>query len=113
MLLRETTMDEEGYKLQARVVKALAHPTRLRILALLREGECCACAFGPLLDRGQPNVSQHLSVLRKSHLVKTRRDGLRIMYRLSDERTPYLLDSLAEIARGQCREAAAALRELV
>lgn len=105
-------MEEEGYRLQARVVKALAHPTRLRIMALLREGERCACDFGPLLGLGQANVSQHLSVLRKAHVVDTRRDGVRIMYGLSDERLTDVLDALGRVARDQFAEAAAALTEV-
>lgn len=102
-------MDEEGYRLQARMVKALAHPTRLRILALLRGGEQCACDFGPLLGLGQPNVSQHLGILRKAHVVNTRRDGVRILYSLSDERMIEVLDTLGRITRDQFVEAAAAL----
>jgi len=105
-------MEEEGYRLQARVVKALAHPTRLQMLALLREGERCACEFGPLMGLGQANVSQHLAVLRKVHLVDTRRDGVRVMYSLSDERTSDVLDTLAHIARDQFAEAVAALEEV-
>ncbi len=102
-------MEETGYRLQARMVKALAHPTRLKILALLRDGERCACEFGPLLGLGQPNVSQHLSILRRAHVVNTRRDGVRIMYNLSDERMADVLDTLAYVARDQFAEAAAAL----
>jgi DNA-binding transcriptional ArsR family regulator len=105
-------MEEEGYRLQARVVKALAHPTRLQMLALLREGERCACEFGPLLGLGQANVSQHLAVLRRAHLVDTRRDGVRVMYSLSDERTSDVLDTVAHIARDQFAEAVAALEEV-
>ncbi len=104
-------MEEEGYRLQARMVKALAHPTRLQMLALLREGERCACEFGPLLGLGQANVSQHLAVLRRAHLVNTRRDGVRVMYSLSDERTSEVLDTVAHIARDQFAEAVAALEE--
>lgn len=102
-------MEEEGYRLQARMVKALAHPTRLRMLALLQDGELCACEFGPLLDLRQANVSQHLGVLRKANLVNTRRDGTRIMYSLADERTSHVLDTLSQIARDRFMEAATAL----
>ena len=105
-------MEEEGYKLQAGVVKALAHPTRLQMLALLRDGERCACEFGPLLDLRQANVSQHLGVLRRAHVVNTRRDGVRIMYSLSDDRTIEVLDTLGRIASDQFAEAAAALAEV-
>jgi ArsR family transcriptional regulator len=79
------------------------------MLALLRDGEHCACEFGPLLDLRQANVSQHLGVLRKAHLVNTRRAGVRIMYSLSDDRTTEVLDTLGEIVRDQFAEAAAAL----
>ena len=103
---------EEGYRIQARMVKALAHPTRLEMLAMLREGERCACEFGPLLGLGQANVSQHLGILRKAHLVDTRRDGVRIMYSLSDERTTEVLGTLAHIAQDRFAEAAAALEEV-
>ena len=102
-------MEQEGYRLQAHIVKALAHPTRLEMVALLGDGERCACEFGPLLGLRQANVSQHLSVLRKAHLVDTRRDGVRIMYSLSDERMTDALDTLAQIARDQFAEAAEAL----
>jgi len=105
-------MEEQGYRIQARMVKALAHPTRLRMLALLRDGERCACEFGPLLGLGQANVSQHLGVLRRAQLVHTRRDGVRVMYSLSDQRTSGVLDTLAHIARDQFVEAAAALAEV-
>ncbi len=105
-------MEEHGYRIQARMVKALAHPTRLQMLALLRDGERCACEFGPLLGLGQANVSQHLAVLRRAQLVHTRRDGVRVMYSLSDQRTSGVLDTLAHIARDQFVEAAAALGEV-
>jgi len=105
-------MDEEGYRLQARMIKALAHATRLQMLALLREGERCACEFGPLLGLRQANVSQHLGVLRRAQLVDTRRDGLRIMYSLSDERIAAVVGALAQIARDRFVEAAAALEEV-
>lgn len=105
-------MEEHGYRIQARMVKALAHPTRLQMLASLRDGERCACEFGPLLGLGQANVSQHLAVLRRAQLVHTRRDGVRVMYSLSDQRTSGVLDTLAHIARDQFVEAAAALGEV-
>jgi DNA-binding transcriptional ArsR family regulator len=105
-------MEEQGYRIQARMIKALAHPTRLQMLALLRDSERCACEFGPLLGLGQANVSQHLAVLRRAQLVRTRRDGVRVMYSLSDQRTSDVLDTLVHIARDQFAEAAAALAEV-
>lgn len=67
-----------------RLFRALADGTRLRILALLLEGEICVCEIHDTLRLPQPTVSRHLAYLRRSGLVATRRQGLWIHYRLAD-----------------------------
>lgn len=64
------------------VYAALADPTRLRILALLRDGEVCVCHIHAALDAPQPTVSRHLAYLRKCGLVDARREGTWMHYRL-------------------------------
>ena len=64
--------------------KALADVTRLRILNLLFHGELCVCDIQHVLDATQPNVSRHLAYLKNAELVRDRRDGYRIFYRLAD-----------------------------
>lgn len=66
--------------------KALADVTRLRILNLLLHGELCVCDIQHVLDATQPNVSRHLAYLRNAGLVRDRRDGYRIFYRLADRK---------------------------
>src|ERR1044072_5586353 len=63
--------------------KALPDKTRLRILALLGNNEVCVCHIHDSLGLPQPTVSRHLSYLRKSGLVATRRDGVWMHYRIS------------------------------
>jgi ArsR family transcriptional regulator len=58
------------------VLKALADPTRLRILALLAGGEICVCHVHTALDVPQPTASRHLAYLKKSGLVQDRKVGL-------------------------------------
>ena len=70
--------------LQAEVLKTLASPRRLEILHRLAVGPS---AVGPLADElrlSQPNVSQHLAVLRAAGLVEAEREGREVRYRLSD-----------------------------
>src|SRR5919204_432990 len=66
-----------------RLFRALSDATRLRILALLVDGEVCVCRLHETLRLPQPTVSRHLAYLRRSGLVETRRDGLWIHYRLA------------------------------
>jgi ArsR family transcriptional regulator, arsenate/arsenite/antimonite-responsive transcriptional repressor len=65
------------------VYAALADSTRLRILALLRDGEICVCHIHASLDVPQPTASRHLAYLRKSGLVDARREGIWMHYRLT------------------------------
>jgi len=66
----------------ARLLRIIAHPTRLMILAELVESEKCVNDIQDLLAVPQPNVSQHLAVLKDSGLVACRKDGVRRCYHL-------------------------------
>ncbi len=105
-------MDTYAYRLQAKMAKALAHPTRIAILEMLRGGGRCVCEMEPELEASQANVSQHLAVLRDCNLVAARRDGMRMMYRVTDERVFRLLDLMGSITHDQldmARQSLAAL----
>lgn len=58
-----------------RLLAALADPTRLRLLNLMRGREVCVCYFVEILEQGQPKISRHLAYLRRAGLVCARRDG--------------------------------------
>jgi DNA-binding transcriptional ArsR family regulator len=70
--------------LQAEVLKTLANPRRLDILHRLAEGPCEVGRLAEEIGASQPNVSQHLSVLRAAGLVEAERDGREVRYRLTD-----------------------------
>ena len=101
-----------AYEWQAKVGKALAHPTRIAILEMLRRGEVCVCEMEPQLAASQANISQHLTVLRDSNLVTARRDGTRMLYRVTDERVFRVLDLMGCIAHDQLDAARRALAAL-
>ncbi|MFN8380171.1 MAG: metalloregulator ArsR/SmtB family transcription factor [Anaerolineae bacterium] len=90
------TSDErlQAQAIMAGFFKALGHPTRLRILCLLRGGEMCVCHLERVVDRRQSYVSQQLMALRVAGLVATRREGTQVYYRLIDSRIePILLEA--------------------
>jgi len=62
--------------------KGFAHSARLRILAMLAEGELCVCQMTAVLELAPSTVSQHLSVLSRGNLVGDRKDGKLVFYRL-------------------------------
>ena len=66
------------------VMKALSDPTRIAILKMLQRRKMCVCEIQDALQIPQPSVSKHLKVLGKAGLVKSKKDGLWVHYRLSD-----------------------------
>lgn len=84
--------------------KALAHPERLSILALLSDGEYCVCEMAARLGQRQAYISQQLAVLRQAGLVTCRRAGWQIVYRLTDRRILGLVADAQAIA-GPVQEA--------
>ena len=71
-----------------KVYASLADPTRLRILALLRDGEICVCHLHASLEVPQPTASRHLAYLRKAGLVDARRQGIWMHYHLTPQDNP-------------------------
>ena len=66
------------------VAKAVADPSRVRVLKLLEAGELCVCQITAVLDLAAATVSKHLSILKAAGLVQVRRDGKWVHYRLAD-----------------------------
>ena len=75
---------DEITRLQAEVLKVLAHPARLELLHLIADGPMEVHALASAVGATQPNVSQHLAVLRAAGLVEPERHGREIRYRLTD-----------------------------
>jgi DNA-binding transcriptional ArsR family regulator len=81
-------------KFKAGIFKVLAHPTRIHVIETLRAEEL---SVGAILERVKvepANLSQHLAVLRQSHLVVTRKDGNQVLYSLRDPLLIEVLDAM-------------------
>jgi ArsR family transcriptional regulator len=74
-----------------RLLRALAHPTRLMILKELANGTKCVNDIRELVGIPQPNVSQHLALLKESGLVTSHKQGVRRCYSLAN---PALIEGL-------------------
>ena len=70
------------YAERARVMKALAHPTRLFIVDQIAEHEKCVCELTEMIGADVSTVSKHLSVLKQAGIVSDEKRGLQVFYRL-------------------------------
>lgn len=75
----------------SQIFKALADPTRLHILIALGQDEMCVCDLAALLGVSESAVSHQLRHLRTMRLVRNRRDGKVLYYRLADEHIAELI----------------------
>ena len=86
----------------AEMFRLLGDPTRVRILfTLLEAGELCVCDIAAVVDTSETKVSQAMRLLRGAGVVRNRRDGRNVFYRLDDAHVRMLLDlSREHLAHG-------------
>ncbi|MDF9409692.1 metalloregulator ArsR/SmtB family transcription factor [Pelotomaculum isophthalicicum JI] len=97
-------MNERLLSMEAEFLKALAHPTRIRIIKHLMNSERCVCEFTEDLDVEQSNMSQHLAILRKQGIVSSRKDGMKVMYKVNHPQIFEILQLIEEVLVSQVKE---------
>jgi ArsR family transcriptional regulator, cadmium/lead-responsive transcriptional repressor len=107
---RVSTWLEQDVQALSRYFRVLGDPTRLMILRRLAERERTVSELVELLGTSQSKVSNHLACLRWCRLVDTERRGRSVVYRLSDERLPGLLELAESLAQPNCHHLASCQR---
>ncbi len=101
MDMRTELIDKQEHIEQAaRVIKAMSHPLRLKILCMLGEREFSVQDIVDLVGTSQSNISQHLAILRDKGVLRARKDANRVFYRIGDQRTLLLLGMMREVFCG-------------
>jgi len=109
MTKRAGGINEELIRIQAEFCKGMAHPKRILILHLLKEGEKTVNQLEQETGIPQPNLSQHLSFMRHQGLVKTRREGNNTYYSLADKR----IATACELIRESIKERLERMRQTI
>lgn len=73
----------------ASILKLLGDKTRLTMLLLLKENDCCVCEFVEIFQMSQPSISQHIRKLKDANLVNETRKGQWIFYSINQENELY------------------------
>jgi ArsR family transcriptional regulator len=89
------------YELQAEISKTLAHPLRLALLHVLKDGEKTVNELVDILGASQSNISQHLALMRQRQIVKTRKEGSAVYYRVSSPKISQACDIMHEVLMEQ------------
>ena len=99
-------------KYKANIFQALAHPTRIAIVELLRAGELPAGAIQERLGLEQANLSQHLATLRSRQIVVNRKEGNQVFYSLRSPMLGEVLDIMRRYFQANLAEAIQMLGEI-
>ena len=97
---------------KASVFQALAHPTRIAIVEMLRDGELSAGAMQERLGIEQANLSQHLAILRSRQIVLNRKEGNQVFYSLRNKMLVEVLDIMRRFCQTHLKEAMQTLGEM-
>lgn len=104
-------MSNLGDQLVSNVFKALAHPTRIQIIKLLKDGELCVCEILPRIDSEQSNTSQHLNVMKNQGIVESRKDGSKVIYCIKNREVYEMIKLSEAIILRQMEETKRTLQE--
>jgi len=85
-LAEEVTRAKDEIRRVSRVLRALSHPTRLKILKLLSIRDMCVCEIMAVLNATQPTTSHHLNILENMGLIEERREGKWVFYSIADSK---------------------------
>ena len=105
-------MTQELRRFKADIFQALAHPTRIAIVEMLRTGEKSAGQLIKDLGIEQANASQHFSVLRSKQIVVNRKEGNQVFYSLRDPVLIEVLDILKRYFYSQLSQTMSMLKEI-
>jgi DNA-binding transcriptional ArsR family regulator len=98
--------DEDLIQIQSDFLRAIAQPTRLKILYFLKDGERCACEIIPKMKEDQSNISRHLTHMRDAGILESRKEGVSVYYKIKDKRVFALLSLVDEMVRAEIEKKA-------
>jgi len=93
-MLMDDVMHISFFEVASRVLKALGHPERLRVVEYLKEGERNVGEIQRELGLSQPITSQHLRYMQRNNILTSRREGTRLYYFLASDLIHKLLDCM-------------------
>jgi DNA-binding transcriptional ArsR family regulator len=93
--------DTNGYEEKARIIKAMAHPSRLKIIDYLADGPKCVCELRDIVGSDQSTVSRHLAVLKNAGILTSEKRGLQVYYKLQRPCVLKFMECIEEVMEKQ------------
>lgn len=92
-------MSASIYEFESNILKTLSHPARIQILEFLKENKLCQCEMALLLNIEQYNFSRHISALRSAGILRTWKEGVRLMFEVTNPCVYDILDNVRDLLK--------------
>ncbi len=92
------------FEKQAEITKAIAHPLRIAIVDLLKDGEQCVCDIAESVGSERSNVSRHLAVMVTAGILGYRKEGLKVIYKLKTPCVLRFFSCITSVLKQQVKE---------
>jgi DNA-binding transcriptional ArsR family regulator len=102
--------DKLIYEAKAKILKALAHPTRLWMTEQLAEGERCVCEFVNAIDADFSTISKHLTVLKQAGIIEDDKRGKQVFYSLKVPCVLNFMNCVEEVIKSNVKSQIALLK---
>jgi ArsR family transcriptional regulator len=99
--------------MHAEMCKVFTSDVRVEILHLLRNGKKTVSELVELTDLNQPNISQHLHVMKEKNIVKAEKQGNKVYYSLANPKISKVVDLMVEILQDQMAETESVFKSMV
>jgi len=97
MIEEDNLPSPEDSELTANALKAMAHPLRWRILCVLGDDEMAVNELVERIGTSQSNISQHLELLKRKHILVSRREANRVFYSIKNSQLLLLIGNMSEV----------------
>lgn len=98
--VKETFYQEDEFLKMADLFKIFNDPSRLKILEAIKDHDLCVCDLGSLLGVSKSAISHQMNYLKKYHLVKSKKEGKMVYYRLVDSDVHHLISHAYQLLKG-------------
>lgn len=107
-----TALSKEIFEKQAEICKTMANPKRMEIIYALKSGEKTVTEIVDTLEVNKANVSQHLSVMKSSGIIESRREGTNIFYKITNPKIVEACGLMRQVMMEELEKQEAVIKEL-
>lgn len=104
IMMQKLKKSQRLIELESESLSAIAQKTRLKLIYILKDGPKCLCEIAPMMDEDMSTISRHLNILKSKGFLDVKKNGVRVIYSIKDNRVFDILDIVDEFIKSEIKE---------